>query len=182
MLYPRHSDDCVTDISALADCLRDAGFIGEALDAGHFLPGDQFLSLLSFLGCSPNIRLHPEDGEQFCHVHITEPKARAECLGFTSNIRPGCPACKQRLTDWRSASGWRYADGEISCPKCAGRFRMDGLRWRQECGYGRSAIEVAWIHPHEAVPAEKLLSILERHSDFDWTYCYASDRINDAEE
>ena len=52
-------------------------------------------------------------------------------------------------------------------------LRID-LKWRQQGGYGRFSISIANIHPHEAVPAEKIFQTLKNITGFEWTYFYAN--------
>jgi len=61
--------------SHLETCLgrhavQAVGLLGAELAAGTFAVGEQFLSLICFLGCSPDIELSPHAGKPFCYVQL----------------------------------------------------------------------------------------------------------------
>ena len=68
----------------------------------HYLPGDNFLSLLTFLGCSPNINLTPTPEQAHCFVSLVSPTENPECLGYTSTCNPKCSNCKKRIASWKT--------------------------------------------------------------------------------
>lgn len=154
--------------------LRELGLIASEWQTNSFLPGDEFIHLLSFLGCAPTIHLHPDDGDQFCHIRIGPITASAKNLGHTATVIPRCPACKHKIREWKNIDDWRQGDTVYTCHECASKQTMGGLRWRQEGGYGRFSLDIAHVHPHEAVPSEKLLSALEQATGFEWIYFYAT--------
>jgi hypothetical protein len=174
VFHPQHLDDVPEDIPALLGALGEAGLTGALQEHNRLLPGDQFLKLLSFLGCSPNIHLHPDDGSHYCYLSINPVTDSAECLGYTVSVVPRCPACKHRIRDWQNTNHWQQAHTLCVCNQCASTTHMHQLKWRQECGYGRFSFHIAHIHPHEAVPAGKLLDTLQACSGFAWTYFYAN--------
>lgn len=144
----------------------------------HYLAGEHFLSLITFLGCSPNINLLPVDGENHCYISLIKASTRAKRLGFTNTAKPKCPACKKRISHWKTLDGqaqaWQQADNICTCDKCQTATAFGDLNWKQECGYGRCGFEIAHIYPHEAVPTDQLLNILHQFTGFLWNYCYAN--------
>jgi hypothetical protein len=177
ILFPRHNEQTLDHVAPFIDRMTAAGLIGHPLDKDTFQVGSEFLSLLTFLGCAPNIQLSPDDGDQFCFIRLHPALDTAQCLGVTGTIRPGCPECRHKLTGWQSDVDWRLATTPIQCPRCGTATTVARLRWRHEGGYGRCALTIARIHPHEAVPTDQLLAALTEASGFDWTYCYANDSI-----
>ncbi len=139
----------------------------------HYLLGDKFLSLITFLGCSPNINLVPVAGEQHCYISFITPTEHAECLGFTQTVNPKCPACTKRIANWKT-SNWQGAGETCICDKCQSHHLYAELNWRQECGFARGGFEVHHIYPHEAIPTDQLLDLLGQFSDFKWNYCYTN--------
>ncbi|MFN3785236.1 MAG: hypothetical protein ACK4RS_00215 [Thiothrix sp.] len=67
VLYPAQATAGGSD---LRQCLHRLGFIGAALGDGYYATGEQFLSLLCFLGCSPDIELDPHPSKPFCYVQL----------------------------------------------------------------------------------------------------------------
>ena len=87
---------------------------------------------------------------------------------------PKCPHCKNKIKNWKNTDNWQAANSEITCNKCNTRSTLTDLKWRQQGGYGRFNISIANIHPHEAVPAEKIFQTLKNITGFEWTYFYAN--------
>lgn len=140
----------------------------------HYLPGEKFLSLITFLGCSPNINLAPVENESHCFISLLETSNETRCLGHTNTVKPKCPSCKKRINDWKTEH-WKNTGELCLCDKCNTRHLYAELNWKQECGFARCGFEISHIYPHEAVPTDQLLNALEQSSGFKWDYCYAND-------
>lgn len=54
----------------LEQCLRQVGLLGASLGEGRYAVGEAFLSLVCFLGCSPDIELEPQTGKAFCYLQL----------------------------------------------------------------------------------------------------------------
>jgi len=74
-----HADDPLwqaADPDSLASTLRQLGLIGPFSASEHvaeFQAGEQFLRLVMFLGCSPQVVLDPElaeQGQAVCHIRL----------------------------------------------------------------------------------------------------------------
>ncbi|WML89420.1 hypothetical protein RCF98_10600 [Thiothrix lacustris] len=72
VLFPTSSETTPLTPSALHTCLRKLGLLGETLGKGYYTTGKDFLSLLCFLGCSPDIELKPHPDKVFCYVQLPE--------------------------------------------------------------------------------------------------------------
>lgn len=174
IFHPVNIADTVSDTSGLIQALKNIGFIDQSLDTPNaYLPGNDFLSLITFLGCSPHINLHPDDGDNFCAISISTICTQATNLGYTSTAKAKCPHCGAAIKNWKNIENWQLADTLFECEKCGKEARMHELKWREKSGYGHSSIAVMNIHPHEAVPADKLLNTLADATGFKWIYCYA---------
>jgi len=158
----------------LLQSLIDSEFIiSTAHDNNHYLPGERFLSLITFLGCSPNINLFPVAGENHCFISFIEPCEHAICIGYTSTVNPKCPACTKRIATWKTAD-WKLPEEICTCDKCQQKTPYADLSWKHECGFARCGFEVNHIYPHEAVPGDELLNALQKVSGFEWDYCYSN--------
>lgn len=151
--------------------LGECGLIGAPLDDTSWLPGEEFLSRIIFLGCSPDIALHPDDGENFCRLRWVS-SAQVFFLGQTRRIQPRCPHCKNRLSHWHDNRDIQPFDTPVACPQCGQSTPASRLNWRHEGGYASASLVIEPIHPHEAVPSEALLQHLQQASDCEWHYCY----------
>lgn len=173
IFFPDNPDQLIEDI-LIIDTLISAEFINaEIYNNNHYLPGENFLSLITFLGCSPNINLSPTENEAHCFISLLEQTPHAQCLGYTSTVNPKCPNCKKRIADWKSEN-WNETGEICFCDKCNTQTPYAELNWKQECGFSRGGFEVSHIYPHEAVPTEQLLNQLEKATGFKWNYCYAN--------
>jgi len=165
----------IIDNQQLLKTLGDSQFITEHAHANnHYLPGENFLSLITFLGCSPNISLMPTEGESHCFISVIDPTQEPRCLGHTQTANPKCPACTKRISDWKTPD-WKLARKRCNCDKCQTQTPYAELNWKHECGFARGGFEVNHIYPHEAVPTDQFLNILYKLSGFEWNYCYANE-------
>ncbi len=174
IICPRSISDKPQNISLIRQAIQDIGLIAEEFDDSKYYTGNTFLSLLSFLGCSPNINVSPKDGDNYCYIKISNITDRAEILGHTRSVIPRCPYCKYKFKNWQSINNYKFAKTIIDCPECNTSLKISDLKWRLEGGYGLFYISIINIHPHEAVPSEKLLQTLEQTTGFAWHYFYTN--------
>lgn len=173
IFFPDSIDKTINN-QALLQILINSQFITEnKQNTNQYLPGDNFLSLITFLGCSPNINLIPVEGESHCFISFIEHSQEPLCLGYTQTVNPKCPACKKRIGEWKTTN-WQTAGQLCSCDKCQKQTLYAELNWKHECGFARCGFEIHHIYPHEAVPTDQLLDKLKQFSSFEWTYCYTS--------
>ncbi len=167
------------DTTAIAEVLRKIGFIGDRFEfrgAQHYKPGEEFLHLLTFLGCSPVVALGEPGltGEEFCHIEFTG-VSEAPLFAAGDNVKvPRCRHCNQRIDDWQAmVESWRSQGiGQWSCPNCGQNTPLHRLKWKQCAGFGRQFIKVWGIFEGEAVPGEELLNTLRAITHNEWDYFY----------
>jgi hypothetical protein len=78
VLFPVQADSAAIAAMQLERCLRGVNLLGEALGGGRYAVGEAFLSLLCFLGCSPDIELTPHADKPFCYVQLPQDDALVE--------------------------------------------------------------------------------------------------------
>lgn len=162
------------DQAHIVNCLIELGFINaRAFRNNQYLAGEQFLSQITFLGCSPNISLIPGEADEHCSISLLENSEQARCLGYTHSAKPKCPHCTRRLANW-PIENFQLNDQQCTCDKCGEHCNYSELIWKHECAYARSGFQVTHIYPHEAVPGDQFLEQLSRLSGLDWNYCYAN--------
>jgi len=171
----------------LAGELQTIGLIGEpvALEDNVFFPtGDNFLQLISFLGCSPMIELDPPADRatllaasaagKFCHLFLN----CTASLAFRADSQcppPRCPNCRQPAPDWQTAiETWQRntAQSDWICNNCGFTGQLTDLSFRKTAGFGRTFIEIRGIYPSEAVPAAALLGTLQHLTNEPWKTIY----------
>ena len=157
------------------DTLKTCGFLGANWTEHRYLIGDQFLDLVTFLGCSPHIDVAPLDDAndlRFCHIHIPPPETTPTLLASRLAPAPRCPRCRSPLTGHHSDMS---LDGmtELLCASCGHMDQALNWRWRpkQAC-VTHFAIHIVNIFDSEAVPAEHLMDTLRAIEDVSWSYCY----------
>jgi len=158
----------------VAGALADAGLIGAAQgdDTLLYCAGEQFLSLVMFLGCSPQISLSEADagdGQPVCRIrlHHFEEVTLVESQPSPALRCASCRAAQQR------PSPLQYNQQQV-CVKCGVSVPLYRYDWRRGAGFGRFFVEIENVFPHEAVPADLLMSILESLSGSRWEYFYLS--------
>ena len=158
----------------VARLLGGMGLTGaaQADDALLFDAGEQFLALVMFLGCSPQVSLDAQaaaDGQPVCRVRLHEaPAVRLLASRPAPALR--CPACRAP----QSCPDPVAYDRVLTCAACAESFPLHRLDWRRGAGFGCFFVEIENIFPHEAVPADGLMSGLEAFSGARWQYFYLS--------
>lgn len=167
------------DIPALIKELQEIGFIGERWHAPatddskqHYLIGENFLSLVTFMGCAPAIELAPLSAEpestDFCHFEIEAVKDKVTFVRGSDHIISRCPHCRQRHTNWQLLpENLMYA-----CDKCGVATHLSEYDWKNTAGCGRFFISLHGIYPQEAIPTDSVLQRLEKISGTKWSYFY----------
>jgi hypothetical protein len=186
LLHPK-DPDCHVAATTLADSLLALGLIGAPVQLAQetFYPaGEQFLQLVTFLGCSPAIELDPPDDPdlletasasgKFCHVFLSQtsqPWFRCD----DNTPAPACPHCREPLPDWPvQRSAWRGnpVQARWTCPRCGQSGDPAALSFRKTAGVARSWVEIRGIYPSEAVPGAALLDCLRELAGCDWKTIY----------
>jgi len=175
---PQDSTQAV-DASQLLQLLTQLELITQpSYRENHYLPGDGFTSLITFLGCSPNISLQPDDSDaddNHCFISIVSTTQQIKCLGYTRQCHPKCPHCRKRIADWQS-SNWQQPDALCQCDKCGSETAYAHLNWKHECCFARGGFSIANIYPHEALPTDQLLERLQQQTGVVWDYAYANNQ------
>jgi hypothetical protein len=171
-----HADDPLwqpAEQDSLAATLHHLGLIGPFSGSEHvseFQAGEQFLKLVMFLGCSPQVVLDPElaeQGQAVCYIRLLSYR---EVTLLTGKSKPAVRCTKCRAAVELSAAG--SFETRYRCQQCGYKFRLSDLDWRQGAGFGRCFIEINGIYPQEAVPSDKLLNALHAYSQRNWKYFY----------
>lgn len=180
ILHPKAPDVRPNGNGDLIAMLQSLGFIDTPFEfegKTHYRPGEDFLRLMTFLGCSPVVSLGEPGltGEDYCHIAFDGPTEETRFIGGRNIKQPRCPKCGHRYQNWQELiSAWE-ADRENycnTCPDCAIELPLSELKWRQCAGFGRFFIKVWGIFEGEAVPADRLLDALQQHTGTAWSYFY----------
>ncbi len=155
---------------ALIQALQEVGLAGESLNKteNSFLVGEKFLDHISFMGCSPNIKLENEnDDGKFTFIRITT-TASITALTGKHSFAPHCPQCKKPEKNWQEL----LQDNQLECSNCQQTSDAWQYNWRKSAGFARCFIEITDIYPKEAIPQPSLLDSLEKSFQVPWAYFF----------
>lgn len=172
-----------TPIKALKKILQNIDLIGIELNSDktvcRYKVGEEFLSLICFMGCSPNIEIEPQNDSPFCYVEIaTLPEAnRSETNRFFCghNIKKvNCYHCK--IAQPQLAKNLLEATQnqlfQQACHSCGKVLDPTKINWRKSAFIANTWVLLGNIYESEAVPDDKLLLALSQASNCEWKYAY----------
>jgi len=173
VLYPQNPELLIEDKTALLRELVDIGLIDKTIpgEKSAWYAGEQFVSLISFLGCSPYVRFAPdEECSRFTYISWqtldSEPALHAG-----ENLKPPrCPECKT-AAESRLANDYQL-DKELTCSQCLQSFPLQQWSWRQSACYAKETIWIWEVFEGEAVPGDVVMKVLEKQTNTRWSYCY----------
>ncbi|MES9857586.1 MAG: hypothetical protein ABW166_13420 [Sedimenticola sp.] len=163
---------------ALTQLMAGMGLIGN-LQPGEdhvYFTGERFLQLITFLGCSPFVRMEPKDEDDidYCHIRLL-PTSPSPQLLFDKNTRPPrCPHCNKGDGDWLSHFSAEPMATAWKCPGCGQPLTQAQFKWRHQAGYSRLFVVIPGIFPNEAVPLPELLNKLAGMGG-EWDYFYTQE-------
>lgn len=178
VFHSTEPDSVPADIPALINALQNLGFIGEpwqtpkGIMGERYLVGENFLSLVTFMGCAPAIELAPIPGDPastaFCHVEIMPVEDKVKFVRGGEHLVSRCPHCRQRHANWET-----IPENLIHvCDKCGVETPLAQYDWKNSAGSGRFFIHLHGIYPQEALPTSHLLQLFEKISGQKWSYFY----------
>ena len=172
ILYSGSTEPSLPETNTLIDYLREIGLTGKPLDTNKktFLTGENFLQLISFVGCSTSVCLTPKTSQDsgFCHLIIKGPFKKPQLVQDKNSRPPRCLVCKKSTPSWQE----NIDNQTIKCPQCENLTRLEDISWGRRAGYGRIFIEIHNIFPGEAQPVHDLLARLGRLTETDWSYFF----------
>ena len=188
LLHPADPQCPAVATDVLAKSLQSIGMIGEPvrLKTETIYPvGEQFLQLITFLGCSPMIELElPADAEsreagsrdgRFCHVSLSGSGGELQFRADAHKTEARCPSCRKPDPQWREwINAWQTDQQQLhwACTVCDYTGQITDLNFRKHAGFGRNFIEIRGIYPSEAIPGEALLASLQTLTGCNWNTLY----------
>ena len=161
--------------TSLSHLIQPTGLIGARLEEkNHFMSGERFLDVITFMGCSPDIRLDPDEhGKPFCHIRLSQ-KHDTTCRYGEHAHTPRCKHCGSAINDWkeRIATWSPTSDDNWRCNNCGNVEPPWNYNWRKSAGFACCFLEITNIYPKEAIPQPSLLDNLKRITGIDWQYFY----------
>jgi len=156
-IYP-DIPDYQGDTEQLVSLFKKCKLVGIALDNKRYATGEKFLSLLTFMGCSPNIELEPQDNKPYCYIELKTP-SQMQFISGKNTKYPLCSQCKEKLK-------------KLTCTKCDNRINPTIINWRKSAFVANCWIVIANIYELEAIPNDELLELLANETGIKWKYAY----------
>ncbi len=161
MLHPIDPDYSI-DFAGLKVLLKDIKLLGEALSDTHYAVGDNFLSQLTFMGCSPDIELEPHPHKAYCYIEIEDHEHRQFVAGV--NLKKArCTFCKGEV---------KSVTAEATCSICQKTLELEKINWRKSAFVAKTWITIGNIYELEAIPNDALLDTLEKATGVKWKPVY----------
>ncbi len=159
-----HHLDIYTE-DQLQSHLQNNKFIKE--HNGILIPDDQFMFLITFLGCSPNINLETKIEIQ---IHVNK---KISAFGGESIVKLVCPNCKTKISQANQLIS-SFKDHYLWNSDCCDKdIDIQKINWRKSAGFSQSFIQINNIFPKEAIPSEGLQNLLNKFSQSSWNYFYS---------
>lgn len=171
----------IEDPGAVVSALERIGLVGKPVqeEPDAWFAGEEFLSLVTFLGCAPHIDLVPEDAAQlekgrFCHVRWQSVSGSPQFRRAPGQLRPRCRQCRKPVPGWEQmVESWQAGEeADSECENCGAALTPAALNWRQSAAFGSWFLEIWDIHPQVAVPSDAMMAALEEATGTRCTYFY----------
>jgi len=180
ILYPVSTDYVPKSWVNIKLSLNQAGFIGKSISSINesYYVGDNFLQLITFLGCSPHIQIEPEDdnNDSYCRIVLSELNDNIDFRFLARDVIARCPKCRKKLDSWSDwLNQWKESSSAVfvRCEHCDSALSLFDLNWRHNAGFASCFIDIWNIYPQEAIPTEELLSILSEATGEEWDYFFS---------
>lgn len=161
---PNYSGDLV----GLEVLLKSIKLIGEKLSESQYAVGDNFLSHLTFMGCSPSIELEPHPDKPYCYIEIENYKNRQFVSGV--NLKKArCTLCKGEF---------KSVTEKATCSNCQEVLELEKINWRKSAFVAKTWIIIGNIYELEAIPNDGLLDTLEKETGVEWKPAYIRQSTN----
>lgn len=180
VLYSENNDCAPKSVAAVESMLISLGFIeaNQSASSVTFEPGEQFMNLVSFVGCSPVINLKEMNSAQTAgmpriEVILSDVSERPVFLYGKNTRPPRCNSCSAKLTDWDQQLGIAdNADYRIRCDSCQADNDVCAFNWGKHACLTRFYIAINGIYPREAIPMDSFLNELVPVFNSKVSYCY----------
>jgi hypothetical protein len=167
VLFPKNPAWAPESLAPLADALRRIGLVGAEREPNQFNAGPEYLGLVTYLGCSPQVTLG--EHEAATAIRIAGVFDRPQFVHGSNLKAPRCTHCRKTMEMEDSPSG---PDEKLSCPYCGHPGALHEFDWRHSAAFGRVFVEISNVFESEAVPGETLTDCLEQAGGEAWDYAY----------
>lgn len=143
----------------ISNFLEKEEFTGDIIERRRFSTGTRFLSHLTFMGCSPNIELDPQEDKPYCYIEI-ESHTKASFVFGSNQKKSRCHYCKNEIQK------------PFFCPHCQKTLSPNRINWRKTAFVATCWILVGNIYEREAIPNDQFLDTLAQETGVKWKIAY----------
>lgn len=167
VLYPRNPQWAPETLDTISQALRSTGLTGQEREPFLFSAGPEYLNLVTYLGCSPQIVLGENDGATL--IRITGISSTTKFARGDNLKPPRCLKCRKNIEMPVFSDN---PDEKLKCCHCGFSGSKHEFDWRRTAAFGRIFIEISNVFESEAVPGEELADCLLKATGENWDYCY----------
>ena len=177
VLFPESVEYVPADWQKIENKLRE---VGASLSEGQkqFFVGEEFLRLITFLGCSPHIKIEPDDNSNndFCYIELSHIEEKIRFRRLSRDLVARCPKCRKNIDhgleniEQLQQSAMTLV---VDCLNCQTKTPIYSLDWRHSAAFAHCFIDITHIYPQEAIPGDELLTALEKVSNQKWDYFFS---------
>lgn len=187
VLAPVNQGNLITDQSCIVDLLSRLQLIGNPLlqnNIQYYQVGNEYLNLISFLGCSPTFEFSiPSDIKQsgldstnnkYYYIKIIIESNKTRFMHSDFSVKARCPNCRKHLPNWKKLIvDWTASNtSQFQCVFCQIMSNVEKIEWGKSAGFVSTSIELYGIQAELAVPSDKLLDSLGDSSKTKWKYFF----------
>jgi predicted RNA-binding Zn-ribbon protein involved in translation (DUF1610 family) len=167
ILFPKNPAWAPANLVSLAAALKAIGLVGVERGPDLFTTGPEYLNLITYLGCSPQIALG--ENENATTIHLSGVFSTPQFLHGDNLKSPRCPQCRETPVkrDFMPAAG-----KNLRCQHCGYVGLPHTFDWRRSAAFCRVFIEISNVFESEAVPGEELTDCLAQATGEVWDYSY----------
>jgi hypothetical protein len=167
ILFPKNSAWAPASLAPLADALKAIGLAGAEREPHLFGTGPEYLNLITYLGCSPQIGLG--ENESAATIRLSGILPAPQFLHGDNLKPPRCPQCRNTL---EKPDALKDVEEVLICPHCGWVGHAPLFDWRRSAAFARVLIEISNVFESEAVPGEMLTNCLQQATGEVWDYSY----------
>ncbi len=167
VLYPKNPVWSPASLVHVTDALDRIGLLGVQRSPGLYSAGPEYLGLVTYLGCSPQVALG--ENEAATSIRIAGIFDAPQFVHGDNLKVPRCPQCRKAL---EMPAATLVANEKLHCNQCGHDGGVCEFDWRRSAACGRVFIEISNVFESEAVPGETLAACLQQASGEAWDYCY----------
>ncbi|MBC8211515.1 MAG: hypothetical protein H8E21_10650 [Gammaproteobacteria bacterium] len=171
-LYPHVTAESRIIKSELIDTLAELDFLQRSESSQQLSGGPQLMDFITFLGCSPAL-----ESAEIRSVILLHQFDQINALGGEAIDAIRYPGCKHLLrnsadliSDYPALTLW-------ICPECGQQGAVEDINWRKSAGFSTLFIEISPIFPKEAIPSDRLLSVLNETTQSSWHWFYSKSSV-----